>query len=137
MRTACYRAVPSKIDLWQSIEREIDRRWSIEEEKGKKKRKRKKEEEGKKEYLVRVPSSPAGCLRTVAAHGSGRLFSCARRKIEATAPLTSTPVWVRDFDSSEELITEFCRECRIVRKGLAGDLKKAMKDGKPIIIEVW
>ncbi|XP_008802818.1 uncharacterized protein LOC103716556 isoform X3 [Phoenix dactylifera] len=51
------------------------------------------------------------------------------------APLTSTPVWSRDFNSSEELITEFCRECRIVRKGLAGDLKKAMKDGKPIIIE--
>ncbi|XP_072963703.1 uncharacterized protein [Typha angustifolia] len=51
------------------------------------------------------------------------------------APLTSTPVWARDFNSSEELITEFCRECRIVRKGLAGDLKKAMKDGKPIIIE--
>ncbi|KAJ4834693.1 hypothetical protein Tsubulata_003594 [Turnera subulata] len=37
--------------------------------------------------------------------------------------------------SSEELITEFCRECRIVRKGLAGDLKKAIKDGKPVIIE--
>ncbi|KAJ4953751.1 hypothetical protein NE237_030583 [Protea cynaroides] len=51
------------------------------------------------------------------------------------APLTSTPVWVRDFSSSEELITEFCRECRIVREGLAGDLKKAMKDGKPVIIE--
>lgn len=51
------------------------------------------------------------------------------------APLASTPVWARDFNSSEELITEFCRECRIVRKGLAGDLKKAMKDGKPIIIE--
>ncbi|KAM5550607.1 hypothetical protein ABKV19_027118 [Rosa sericea] len=51
------------------------------------------------------------------------------------APLTSTPVWARDFNSSEELITEFCRECRIVRKGLGGDLKKAMKDGKPIIIE--
>ncbi|KAH6788452.1 P-loop containing nucleoside triphosphate hydrolases superfamily protein, partial [Perilla frutescens var. frutescens] len=51
------------------------------------------------------------------------------------APLTSSPVWARDFSSSEELITEFCRECRIVRKGLAGDLKKAMKDGKPIIIE--
>ncbi|XP_011621370.1 uncharacterized protein LOC18428822 isoform X1 [Amborella trichopoda] len=51
------------------------------------------------------------------------------------APLTSTPVWARDFESSEELVTEFCRECRIVRKGLAGDLKKAMKDGKPIIIE--
>ncbi|XP_078148786.1 P-loop containing nucleoside triphosphate hydrolases superfamily protein isoform X2 [Carex rostrata] len=51
------------------------------------------------------------------------------------APLTSTPVWARDFNSPEELIKEFCRECRIVRKGLAGDLKKAMKDGKPIIIE--
>ncbi|KZV43422.1 hypothetical protein F511_25984 [Dorcoceras hygrometricum] len=51
------------------------------------------------------------------------------------APLMSSPVWARDFGSSEELITEFCRECRIVRKGLAGDLKKAMKDGKPIIIE--
>ncbi|KAI8540265.1 hypothetical protein RHMOL_Rhmol09G0249500 [Rhododendron molle] len=51
------------------------------------------------------------------------------------APLASSPVWARDFSSSEELITEFCRECRVVRKGLAGDLKKAMKDGKPIIIE--
>ncbi|XP_024970678.1 uncharacterized protein LOC112509773 [Cynara cardunculus var. scolymus] len=51
------------------------------------------------------------------------------------APLASTPFLARDFSSSEELITEFCRECRIVRKGLAGDLKKAMKDGKPIIIE--
>uniref|UniRef100_A0A0E0I0A9 2-phosphoglycerate kinase n=1 Tax=Oryza nivara TaxID=4536 RepID=A0A0E0I0A9_ORYNI len=51
------------------------------------------------------------------------------------APLTSVPVWAWDFDSPEELITEFCRECRVVRKGLAGDLKKAMKDGKPIIIE--
>lgn len=51
------------------------------------------------------------------------------------APLGSTPVWAREFSSSEELITEFCRECRIVRKGLAGDLKKATKDGKPLIIE--
>ncbi|MFQ6662981.1 hypothetical protein Gotur_030660 [Gossypium turneri] len=30
-----------------------------------------------------------------------------------SAPLASTPVWKRDFSSSEELITEFCRECRI------------------------
>lgn len=36
-----------------------------------------------------------------------------------SAPLTSSPVWARDFSSSEELITEFCRECRIVRKGIA------------------
>ncbi|CAI9270487.1 unnamed protein product [Lactuca saligna] len=46
------------------------------------------------------------------------------------APLTSSPIWARDFISSEELITKFCKECRIVRKG-----NKAMKDGKPIIIE--
>lgn len=52
-----------------------------------------------------------------------------------SAPLASTPVWARDFSSPEELVTEFCRECRIVRKGLDGDLKKAMKDGKPVIIE--
>ncbi|KAL4564541.1 hypothetical protein LXL04_028605 [Taraxacum kok-saghyz] len=51
------------------------------------------------------------------------------------APLASSPLLARDFSSSDELITEFCRECRIVRKGLADDLKKAMKDGKPIIIE--
>ncbi|KAL4575409.1 hypothetical protein LXL04_022252 [Taraxacum kok-saghyz] len=51
------------------------------------------------------------------------------------APLASSPLLARDFSSSDELITEFCRECRIVRKGLTGDLKKAMKDGKPIIIE--
>ncbi|KAL4573612.1 hypothetical protein LXL04_020425 [Taraxacum kok-saghyz] len=52
-----------------------------------------------------------------------------------SAPLASSPLLARDFSSSDELITEFCRECRIVRKGLADDLKKAMKDGKPIIIE--
>lgn len=34
-----------------------------------------------------------------------------------SAPLASSPVWARDFRSSEELITEFCRECRVVRKG--------------------
>ncbi|KAF0935825.1 hypothetical protein E2562_036309 [Oryza meyeriana var. granulata] len=48
------------------------------------------------------------------------------------APLTSVPVWARDFDSPEELITEFCRECRVVRKGLAGDLKKAMTTLPPV-----
>ncbi|KAL3696986.1 hypothetical protein R1sor_011062 [Riccia sorocarpa] len=51
------------------------------------------------------------------------------------APLVSTPIWAREFSSTDELLTEFCRECRIVRKGLDGDLRKAMKDGKPVIIE--
>ena len=34
-----------------------------------------------------------------------------------SAPLASVPVWARKFSSPEELITEFCRECRIVWKG--------------------
>jgi len=36
---------------------------------------------------------------------------------KCSAPLASTPVWEREFSSSEDLIKEFCRECRIVRKG--------------------
>ncbi|CAI9774978.1 unnamed protein product [Fraxinus pennsylvanica] len=64
---------------------------------------------------------------------TGMVYELLRTATDA--PLASSPVWARDFSSSEELITEFCRECWIVRKGLAGDLKKAMKDGKPIIIE--
>ncbi|RWW37741.1 hypothetical protein BHE74_00057107, partial [Ensete ventricosum] len=74
-RTARYRVVLSKIGRRRLILKEIDCRRSIEEEKGKKKRKRKKKEEGKKEYLAsavlaRLPSSPAGRLRAVAARGS-------------------------------------------------------------------
>ncbi|RWW50402.1 hypothetical protein BHE74_00043333, partial [Ensete ventricosum] len=84
MRIARYWAVPSKIDRRRSISavggrlkkkstvdgrlREKSTGWSIEEEKGKKKRKRKKKE-GKKEYLARLPSPPAGHLRAVAARG--------------------------------------------------------------------
>ncbi|RWW35642.1 hypothetical protein BHE74_00059406, partial [Ensete ventricosum] len=49
-----------KSTIGDRFEREIDRRRSIEEEKGKKKRKRKKKE--KKEYLARAPSLPA-CRR--------------------------------------------------------------------------
>lgn len=64
---------------------------------------------------------------------TGMVYELLRTSTDA--PLASSPVWARHFSSPDELITEFCRECRIVRKGLAGDLKKAMKDGKPIIIE--
>ncbi|CAH1429844.1 unnamed protein product [Lactuca virosa] len=42
---------------------------------------------------------------------------------------------VLQTDMVYELLRTSTEECRIVRKGLAGDLKKAMKDGKPIIIE--
>ncbi|RZR74240.1 hypothetical protein BHM03_00034144, partial [Ensete ventricosum] len=64
MRTARYRAVPSK----------IDRRRSIEEEKGKKKRKRKKKEEGRKN------TSPARRPRSsvVTARGSPARHRCPR-----------------------------------------------------------
>lgn len=64
---------------------------------------------------------------------TGMVYELLRTSTDA--PLASSPVWARHFSTPEELITEFCRECRIVRKGLGGDLKKAMKDGKPIIIE--
>ncbi|RWW40676.1 hypothetical protein BHE74_00053887, partial [Ensete ventricosum] len=90
-RTARYWAVPSKIDRRQPIEEEIDclrlieseidRRRSIEEEKGKKKRKRKKKQEGKKEYLARASSSSACRRRPVVARG--RFFSRAGGQIEA------------------------------------------------------
>ncbi|GAB4825875.1 hypothetical protein Ancab_008745 [Ancistrocladus abbreviatus] len=89
------------------------------------------------------------------------VIELSREQLTFSAPLAPTPVWEHEFSSSKELITEFCRECRIVHKGgvccpsevsivhdgwpikryyclfpdLAGDLKKAMKDGKPIIIE--
>ncbi|RWW01664.1 hypothetical protein GW17_00035283 [Ensete ventricosum] len=48
--TASYQTVPPKIDRQRSIQGEIDRRRSIEEEKGKKKEEKKKKEEEKKEY---------------------------------------------------------------------------------------
>ncbi|RWW52363.1 hypothetical protein BHE74_00041218 [Ensete ventricosum] len=83
------RLIEEEIDRRRSIEREIDHRRSIEKEKGKKKRIRKKKEEGKKEYLARQPSPPAGRLRAVtacgsparvAARGHDRFFSRARRR---------------------------------------------------------
>ncbi|RWV96110.1 hypothetical protein GW17_00041204, partial [Ensete ventricosum] len=69
-RTTRYRVVPLKINCRQSIEREIDRRRSIKEEKGKKKRKRRKKEVEKKEYLARAPSSPACRHRPRVAYAS-------------------------------------------------------------------
>ncbi|RWV78851.1 hypothetical protein GW17_00060107, partial [Ensete ventricosum] len=60
----------------RSIEREIDHRRSIEEDKGKK-RKRTKKKEGKKEYLARAPSSPACRRRPQVAC---RFFSRVRRR---------------------------------------------------------
>lgn len=48
----------------------------------------------------------------------GHIKICTHVINTCSAPLTSVPVWARDFNSPEELITEFCRECRVVRKGM-------------------
>ncbi|CAI5517011.1 unnamed protein product [Closterium sp. Naga37s-1] len=52
------------------------------------------------------------------------------------SPLHALPLWARtDLQGGEEVVAEFCRECKIIRKGLEGDLSKALRDGKPVIIE--
>ncbi|RZR90455.1 hypothetical protein BHM03_00018341 [Ensete ventricosum] len=81
-----------KIDRRRLIEREIDRRRSIEGEKWKKKkrkrrkmkkrRRRKKKTSFPRTVLARTPSPPAG--RSCAVVARGRFFSRVRRKIEAT-----------------------------------------------------
>ncbi|RWW17306.1 hypothetical protein GW17_00018771 [Ensete ventricosum] len=67
---------PSTVDFGRrrSIEREIDRRRSIEEEKGKEKRKRKKKKRGRKN------TSPARRPRPPVVVARGRFFSRARRR---------------------------------------------------------
>ncbi|RZR97634.1 hypothetical protein BHM03_00026858 [Ensete ventricosum] len=73
-RTARYWMVSSKIDRRRSIEREIDRQGSIEEEKGKKKRKRRKKEAENTSLACRPR------LRVTGARGRGRFFSLMRRR---------------------------------------------------------
>ncbi|RWW79008.1 hypothetical protein BHE74_00012728, partial [Ensete ventricosum] len=74
MRTARYRAVLPKIDRRQSIERE----------KGKKKKRKKKR--GEKNTYARARSSPVRRHRSRAVATRGRFFSHAGRKIKATLP---------------------------------------------------
>ncbi|GJP47163.1 hypothetical protein CLOM_g6390 [Closterium sp. NIES-68] len=52
------------------------------------------------------------------------------------SPLHALPLWARaDLAGDEDVVAEFCRECKIIRKGLEGDLSKALREGKPVIIE--
>ncbi|CAI5965857.1 unnamed protein product [Closterium sp. NIES-65] len=52
------------------------------------------------------------------------------------SPLHALPLWARtDLQAEDEVVAEFCRECKIIRKGLEGDLSKALREGKPVIIE--
>lgn len=50
-------------------------------------------------------------------------------RTQEDGPLNKTPLWERDdLASPEELIREFQRECRLVRKGVDGDLVKVRGD---------
>ena len=39
-------------------------------------------------------------------------------------PLSAIPLWDRDDLDASDLILEFQRECRVIRKGIDGDLLK-------------
>ncbi|RWW21409.1 hypothetical protein GW17_00014435 [Ensete ventricosum] len=103
-RTARYRAVPPKIDRRRSISAidgrlkgEIDRRRSIEREKGRKKKRKKKKKKRKEEkkYLspARGPRLCAVIARALSPPaGRGRSFSRAGRKIEVTSPQCFTGI---------------------------------------------
>ncbi|KAK9815940.1 hypothetical protein WJX72_012313 [[Myrmecia] bisecta] len=56
-------------------------------------------------------------------------------RLSEDSPLQQTPLWERSELPPTHLVNEFQRECRIVRKGVEGDLIKAIRDGKSIIIE--
>ncbi|RRT80061.1 hypothetical protein B296_00012429 [Ensete ventricosum] len=74
MRTVRYWAIPPKIDRRRLIGGEIDRRRSIEGEKGKKKKKKRRKERSTsfpRAVLARALSPPTGHLRAVAALARG------------------------------------------------------------------
>ncbi|DBA83828.1 TPA: hypothetical protein ACH3X1_006347 [Trebouxia sp. C0004] len=50
-------------------------------------------------------------------------------------PLHQRPLWERPDLRHAQLITEFQRECNVVRRSIDGDLVKTIRDGKSIIIE--
>eukprot|EP00741_Cyanophora_paradoxa_P008828 tig00001376_g8545.t1 len=45
------------------------------------------------------------------------------------------PLWERAFESQEAMLEEYRRECRVVRTGVEGDIRKSLKEGKALIIE--
>ncbi len=47
------------------------------------------------------------------------------------APLGARPLWERGDLSREGLLLEYLRECRVVRKGLDGNLRKARARRRP------
>ncbi|KAK9831529.1 hypothetical protein WJX81_006265 [Elliptochloris bilobata] len=51
------------------------------------------------------------------------------------SPLAAAPLWERQGLAPGALVGEFQRECRVVRKGVDGDLHKCIRDGKSIIME--
>lgn len=51
------------------------------------------------------------------------------------SPVDPVPVWFRPELSDSEVLTEFRRECWVVRKSVDGEIKKALKEGKSLIFE--
>lgn len=47
------------------------------------------------------------------------------QKWEGAGPLNPTPLYKRSDLNDDELVAEFQREARVVRKGVSGDLIKA------------
>ncbi|GAQ91979.1 hypothetical protein KFL_008960030 [Klebsormidium nitens] len=64
------------------------------------------------------------------------IYELLRTDPHNAAPLNAMPLWARsDLTTTEDLMQEFRRECRVIRKGVDGDLTKTMSDGKPLIME--
>jgi len=47
----------------------------------------------------------------------------------------SDNIKLKEYDSKDELLEEYRRRCRLVRRGANTDIQKALKEGKPLIIE--
>ena len=52
----------------------------------------------------------------------------------AEEPLDQRPIWERGLDG-QELLSEYGRECAVLRQGLDGILEKCRKEGKAMILE--
>jgi len=49
--------------------------------------------------------------------------------------LSPTPLWFRSFDSDDDVLNEYRKECRAVRSGMDLDVAKCCDDGKALILE--
>lgn len=73
-----------------------------------------------------VVSSSVFCWVGAVSNGTLRTLVSALQLLHVPedGPLQSTPLWARPGLTDERLVQEFRRECRIIRKGMDGDLVK-------------